>query len=107
MKQELFNDYARYFAQFTTMYQQETYERIIPRLRGDVLDAGAGCGKLAAFIQNDSKVNTYLGVDSSAVMVKQGMLLLSQINRSGFDLREGWIEDVTHRINSIVLLVAK
>lgn len=102
MSEMLFNEYARVFAQFTTVYQQEVYEMIGPRLRGRVLDAGAGCAKLAAFIPPQSQVSTYLGVDSSAAMVEHGRTLLSTIGHSEYQINESWIEETDGVFDTVV-----
>ena len=102
MTQHVFNDYARVFAQFTTPYQQQAYELIAPMLTGRVLDAGAGCAKLAAFIPKHSKVSAYLGVDFSADMVNLGQRLLSQVSRTNYRLVEGRIEDVSGIYDTVV-----
>lgn len=102
MNDALFNEYARVFAQFTTVYQQEIYEKIAPRLRGRVLDAGAGCAKLAAFIPQESQVSTYLGVDSSSAMITLGKQLLSTIGRPEFQLEENWIEQTEGTFDTVV-----
>jgi cyclopropane fatty-acyl-phospholipid synthase-like methyltransferase len=102
MSDALFNEYARVFAQFTTQYQEEIYEKIVPRLRGHVLDAGAGCGKLAAYIPEESQMQSYLGVDSSAKMVELGQSLLSTLDRSDIQLQKCWIEDTQGSFDTIV-----
>lgn len=102
MTKAIFNDYARVFAQFTTPYQQQAYEQIAPLLQGRVLDAGAGCAKLAAFISTNGSVDSYTGVDYSADMVQLGSVLLEQVDRRDFELTEGRIEEVNGTFETIV-----
>lgn len=102
MTEEIFDDYARVFAKFTTPYQQEAYELITPYLRGRVLDAGCGCGKLAAYIPGIGDVNAYVGVDCSAPMVSEGEKLLANIARRNFEIRLQHIEQVTEMFETVV-----
>ncbi len=102
MTEELFDDYARVFAKFTTPYQQEIYELIAPYLRGRVLDAGCGCGKLAAYIPGIGDVSAYVGVDFSAPMVAEGEKLLASIARRNFEIRLQHIEQTTEVYDTVV-----
>lgn len=102
MTEGLFDDYASVFAKFTTPYQQEAYELITPYLRGRVLDAGCGCGKLAAYIPSVGKVSAYVGVDYSAPMVAEGEKLLATIARRNFEIRQQRIEQTTGMFDTVV-----
>lgn len=102
MNDQLFDDYATVFAQFTTPYQQQAYELIAPLLKGDVLDAGCGCAKLAAYIPDAERVASYLGVDYSPSMVSQGKRLLDTMDQPNFAIRMQRIEDIVEVFDTIV-----
>lgn len=104
MSELLFDDYATVFAKFTTPYQQQAYEAISPLLHGRVLDAGCGCAKIAAYIPASTSVTSYLGVDSSDSMVREGQKLLANIRRPEYEIRNQKIEETNEKFDSIVSL---
>jgi len=102
MTTDIFNDYARMFAKFTTPYQLQAYEAVISFLNGRVLDAGCGPAKLSAFIPMVGAVKSYLGVDNCEPMVKEGRKLLGSLKRKNYDIRYQSIEETTETFDTVV-----
>lgn len=51
-------EYAKVFASITTPAQIEVYEAASLHLQGRVIDAGSGTGKIAHYLQSNTKVTS-------------------------------------------------
>lgn len=59
--------------------QKEVYQHIANQVQGDVLDLGCGTARIMAYIQDNSLVNNYTGVDASEAMIQQASWLKTQL----------------------------
>ena len=95
-------NYAEIFSSITTPAQVEVYKAATPYLKGKVLDAGAGTGKIAHYLKDTPAVSSYTGVDYSKTMVKVGNSVLETLKRPLFHLQYGKIEAIDEYFDSAV-----
>ena len=60
--------------------QKEVYQHIAQQLQGNVLDIGCGTARIMAYIQDNPRVKSYIGVDTSEAMIQQAEWLKSQLS---------------------------
>ena len=94
--------YARVFASITTPAQMEVYGKACPHLYGNVLDAGSGTGKLAHYLSDNPKIESYTGVDFSKEMVEVGNEIMQCLQRPSFKIKHCKIESMVGSFDSAV-----
>ena len=95
-------NYAEIFSSITTPAQMEVYKAATPYLKGKVLDAGSGTGKIAHYLQDNPAISSYTGVDYSKAMVKVGNKVLKTLKRPSFCIQCGKIETINESFDSAV-----
>lgn len=89
---KLWDSYSRSFLTITTRYQIEVLTEASRNLRGNVVDCGSGCAKIAPYLINNSNINSYTAIDASPLMCQLGERVLSKLNKSNFQIKESYIE---------------
>lgn len=60
--------------------QKEVYQHIANRVQGHVLDLGCGTGRVMVYLQDNTQVTSYTGVDASTAMIRQATWLKAQLH---------------------------
>lgn len=96
------DEYSPFHLGVMTSVQHEVYQHIPKKVHGNVLDLGCGSGRIMAFMQNATDVQTYTGVDASEEMIHQASWLKNQLGYQTAKLVNAKIEDVDGEYDSIV-----
>lgn len=89
----IWKDYSLSFKTVTTIAQVALFKEAVKHLFGNVLDLGAGCAKIAPFLQHRPEVTSYTAIDASPHMCQYGLEVLQKISNPHFTIVESLIED--------------
>lgn len=82
----IFDLYPQSFAATTTIFQAEELRAVAELVSGDIVDLGCGSAKLAPYLQDNSHLMSYVGVDPSAAMLLEARHLLVNLDDPRFSL---------------------
>ena len=89
------DSYARVHLSVLTSAQLEVYREVDAHASGHVVDVGCGGGRMGAMLSNNSRIQSYVGVDASPEMIRVARRLLDEIHIDTFSVVETPIEVFT------------
>jgi len=93
--------YSRYHLGVLVSVQHEVYSHVSSMVHGHVLDAGCGSARVMGYIQDNPRVNSYTGIDSSNAMIQQATWLKQQLAYENAELICSTIEEAGEEYDSI------
>ncbi len=96
------NQYSSYHLGVLVSVQHEVYSHIASKVKGRVADLGCGSGRIMGYIQENTDVESYTGVDSSDDMIKQAVWLSGELEYDEANFVNKKIEEVDGSYDSIV-----
>ena len=94
--------YSPFHLGVLTSVQHKVYQHVPTKMRGKVLDLGCGSGRIMGYLQTNSDISSYTGVDSSMEMIKQARWLKAQLGFNAAELVHSKIEDIEGKYDSIL-----
>lgn len=99
---QLWDDYSPSHLSVMVSVQREVYKDLSEKVYGKVLDAGCGSGRIMAYLQDNPKLSSYLGVDASRNMIEHASWLKQQLAFKQAKLNECLVEDINGQYDCIV-----
>lgn len=99
--QKEWNQYSPLHLGVMVSVQRELYQHTASRMYGKVLDLGCGSGRVMAYIQDNPRVESYTGVDSSEDMIQQASWLKEQLQLDKANLIHASIDEMTGQYDAI------
>ena len=95
------DEYSPFHLSVLLSVQHEVYENVSLQLKGRVADLGCGSGRMMGYIQENSNVSNYTGVDLSDEMIKLASWLKEELEYKDANLINESIENIKGQFDTV------
>lgn len=95
------DEYSLFHLGVLLSVQHEVYKKVSLQLKGRVADLGCGSGRIMGYIQENSSISNYTGVDLSGEMIKLASWLKEKLEYHNASLINNNIENITGQFDTV------